>query len=302
MNRGEYVHLLGEKKALERLIAETPKKNAIMRASLRARLSRIEKAIANATLDQWEPARVRLTFKGNPVVGSHGILAEFGAEAVNGYAKSTASMAASIRAPLGASGPIPDKDHHQLMIIGTVIGSFGFELEERNPQTSLFDSPVKQAIERVQKVLSGTLGSDDDLAESVADIDRRALDNVRAFLKTVADNDAVCTVQFGDSVVSFANVDQVRNSIERLSKNNLQEQQREVSGELQGVLPDGRSFEFKVADSSQIIRGRIAPAIADPDVLNRELRKPMTVTLIVRRVGKRPPSYLLLKARPQQQP
>ena len=298
MNRGEYLHLLGEKTALERMLAETPEEDAIDRASLAARLRIVEDVLAQAKPDEREPARVQLTFKGRPVIGSHGIFAEFGMKAVNGFAESVAAMAASLSTPLAAMGPIPNRNQHQLLITSTALGSFGFELEEhRTGQLTLGDSSaVAQALDRTQSLLRGTLGTDDDLADSAAEADRRALDKVRAFLETLADNDAVCTVQFGESVVSFSDVGQVRTSIERLSQENLREDQEELRGELQGVLPKARAFEFKLADSSQVIRGKIAPTITDPDALNRELHQPVTIKVMVTRVGSGRPRYLLIEA------
>ena len=50
VNRGEYLQLLGEKTAVERMIAETPEEDAIDRASLSARLKNIEEALAQAEL------------------------------------------------------------------------------------------------------------------------------------------------------------------------------------------------------------------------------------------------------------
>jgi hypothetical protein len=194
-------------------------------------------------------------------------------------------------------GPIPNRDQHQLIITSTALGSFGFELEEhRSGQLRLGDaSAVAQALERTQSLLRGTLGTDDELADSAAEADRRALDKVRAFLATLADNEAVCTVQFGDTTVSFRDVGQVRASIERLSQENLREAQEELHGELQGVLPRARAFEFKLADTSQVIRGKISPTVADPDALNRALHQRVRIKVMVTRVGTGRPRYLLLE-------
>lgn len=298
MNRGEYLQLLAEKSAIERMIAETPEDDVLDRASLSARLKSVETILGQGKPDEREPARVRLTFKGRPVIGSHGIFAEFGMKAVNGFAESVTAMAASLIAPLAAMGPIPNRDQHQLLITDTALGSFGFELEEhRTRQLSLGDgSVVAQALDRTQSLLRGTQGTDDELADSAAEADRRALDKVRAFLEVLADNEAVCTVQFGESVVSFIDVGQVRTSIERLSQENLREEAEELRGELQGVLPKARIFEFKVADSSQVIRGKISPTVGDPDILNRELHRSTVIKVLVTRVGSGRPRYLLLEA------
>ncbi|MEO7331645.1 MAG: hypothetical protein ABI193_23930 [Minicystis sp.] len=297
MNRGEQLQLLGEKTALERMIAETPEEDALDRASLRARLTNVESALALAQPDEREAARVRLTFKGRPVIGSHGIFAEFGMKAVNGFTESVAAMAASLTAPLAATGPIPNRDQHQLLITSTALGSFGFELEEhRTGQLTLGDgSAGAQALDRTQSLLRGTQGTDDELADSALEADRRALDKLRAFLETLADNEAVCTVQVGESVVSFRDVGQVRTSIERLSQENLREEREELRGELQGVLPKARAFEFRLADSSQVIRGKISPTITDPDALNRELHREVRIKVMVTRVGSGRPRYLLIE-------
>lgn len=106
----------------------------------------------------------------------------------------------------------------------------------------------------------------------------------------------MCTVQLGESIVSFSDVGQVRTSIQRLSQENLREDPEELRGELQGVLPKSRVFEFKLADSSQVIRGKIGPSISDPAALNRELHRPTVIRVMVTRVGSGRPRYVMLEA------
>lgn len=218
-------------------------------------------------------------------------------EAVNGFTASVTAIAASLTAPLAAMGPTPNRGPHQLLITSTALGSFGFELEEhRAGQLLLGDSsPVAQAVDQTQRLLRGTLGTDDELADCAAELDRRALDKVRAFLQTLVENDAVCTVQIGESLVSFGDVGQVRTSLGRLSQENLRETEEVLNGELQGVLPKGRAFEFKLSDSAQVVRGKIAPAVVDPDALNRVLHQLVRITVMVTRAGSGRPRYLLLE-------
>lgn len=68
-------------------------------------------------------------------------------------------------------------------------------------------------------------------------------------------------------------------------------------GELQGVLPKARVFEFRLGDSS-VIRGKISRSVRDPDLLNRELHRRTAIHVMVTRVGNGPPRYLLLDAPP----
>jgi hypothetical protein len=287
-------HLQAEMAFLESAIADTPEDDVIERTSLSARLEAVASELQQLT-DAPAPARVRLTFRGRPVVSSHGIAADFGLKAVSGFADCVAAIAASLNAPLAPSGRIPSRDQHQLLITSTAGGSFGFDLEE--PRPGLFPgepSPVAQALDRAQLLLRGTQGTDDELADSAADTDRRALDKMRAFLQTLADNEAVCTVQVGESVVRFHDVGQVRTSLERLRQDHLRESREELRGELRGVLPDGRQFECRLADSGLMVRGKVGPAIETPDELQRYVGKQVVLTVSATRVGVGRPRYVLL--------
>jgi hypothetical protein len=88
-------------------------------------------------------------------------------------------------------------------------------------------------------------------------------------------------------------VNHLRTSTERLRDDNLREDTEEHDGEFQGVLPTGRTFEFKTTDH-KILRGKIGMDIEDADILNRDfLHKPVHVSLHVIRVGKGRPRYSL---------
>lgn len=117
-------YLQSEKTTLERMLDETPEDDVLDRASLESRLADLARTI-DEHAHRVAPARVRLTFKGRPVVGTHGIFADFGSKAVNSFTDSVTALAASLSAPLAAMGPIPNRDQHQLLITSTALGSFG---------------------------------------------------------------------------------------------------------------------------------------------------------------------------------
>lgn len=290
MNRGAYASVLAEMRAVERMLEETSEEDVIDRASLAGRLATLEAELAEVEAEP-ERARVRLTFRGRPVVGGHGIFAEFGAKAVNGFAESVAAIAASLHAPLAATGPIPNRDQHQLVITSTATGSFGFELEEHPAEERDGESTVARALERTQALLRSTQASDDELADSVADVDRRALEKVRAFLELLADHDAVCTVQLGASAFGFQDVGEVRRSLARLTQENLHETTEELAGELLGVLPEARQFELRIAGSGQVIRGKIAPTVTGE--LHRHVQHLVRARVVATRVGSGRPRYVL---------
>jgi hypothetical protein len=56
-------------------------------------------------------------------------------------------------------------------------------------------------------------------------------------------------------------------------------------GEFLGVLPDSRTFEFRLADSNEVVRGKVGLEIADPDVINRHLHQPVTIDVLAMRVA-----------------
>lgn len=298
MNQQDRLHLLAERKFLRERLAELPDSARIMRISTESRLRAIEERLAQEPVDEQEPARVRLTFNGRPVIGSYGIFAEFGMKAVSSFTDAVAAVAASLSSPLAAMGPIPNREQHQLLITSTALGSFGFELEEyRVGQLPLEEaSPVAQALERTQNLLQGTVGTDDQLADSAADTDPRALDKVRVFLQTLVDYEAICTMQYRDRGFRFTDVGQVRNSLARLGKDNLREDEQVFDGEFQGVLPKGRTFEFKLAGQDEVMRGKVGPAIRDADALNARLHQSARIKVMVTRVGNGRPRYVLIEA------
>ena len=82
--------------------------------------------------------------------------------------------------------PIPTREQNQLLIIGPALGSFGFELEEYRGQMILLEaSPVAQALEKTQNLLQGSLGSDEELADSASETDLCALEKIRSLLSTL---------------------------------------------------------------------------------------------------------------------
>jgi hypothetical protein len=297
MNRSDKYQLLAQRSALEKMIAETHPDEVLDLKSLQTRLVFVNQQISKLPVDERLPAKAKLTFRGRPVVGSHGIFAEFGLSATKAFADAVSMVAAGLSSPLASTGPIPNRDQNQLLITNTATGSFGFELEEHgNEELPLAgESTVSAALKKTQELLAGSLGSDDELAEAATGTDPRAVAAVRAFLDTLTTNEAVCAVEMGDYTFRFKDVGEVRRSWERLGQDNLREEVLTVEGEFQGVLPKRRTFEFKLTDSGDVIVGKIGATINDPDVLNNHLHTLVKLGLLTIRVGGGRPRYLLEK-------
>lgn len=292
----EYLYIASEIKELEAILASIPEEDVIDRMSLESRLEAAKEALA--AQPRRPTAKARLTFRGKPVFGSHGITADFGAKAAGAFSDAFAAVAASLSESLRAMGPIPNRDRNQLLITGTAIGSFGFEFELPSPQQpSLFpDEDAENAMAKIQTLFRLTAeGSDDEMAEIIEEVHPRAVKKIYEFLDVLVQQQAWCGLEFADHFFRYSNYDQLKTSSERLKDDNIQERQEEFRGEFQGVLPAGRSFEFKLSDQDGVIRGKIDLAIEDPHILNRLwLHRPVTVQVNVMQVGQGRPRFTLM--------
>lgn len=296
MNLQERRQLLAEKTSLERMLASLPESSVIDRMSLEARKAEVEEVLAAAPTPARQPVHARLTFRGKPIVGSHGMFAEFGAKAISAFTDAVAAIGASQITALGTRGALPNREEYQLLITGTAVGSFGFELEEAPSGETLFPemSSVDHAIEQTLRIMEASIGTDDELTEAIADADPRAVEALRAFLQTLADQEAICALEFKEEVFRFADVGQVRRSEGRLRQDNIHEEDKRLSGQFLGVLPHRRTFEFKVSESDEIITGKVGKDIDDAAAINHVLERSLTIQVHAKRAGSGRPKYTLL--------
>ncbi|MDZ7810502.1 MAG: hypothetical protein U5L11_10720 [Arhodomonas sp.] len=219
----ELEQLRAERAELGRLLDKLPEDSAIERMGLEARMERVENRLQELTQRGAEPARASLTFRGEPVVGSEGILADFGAVALQKFEQLVATFGAYLRTgELSPSGPLPARAEHRLMITGTAVGSFGFKLEERSdPEQGVLgivDSSAREALERVVRVMEGALDSEEALAEEVSDLDARSLRSLHDFMNVVAAREAWFRLEAAGHRVEFPDARQVRRTAERLQE------------------------------------------------------------------------------------
>ncbi|MBF0401154.1 MAG: hypothetical protein HQL90_10350 [Magnetococcales bacterium] len=293
----EHLSIASEIKELEAILASMPEDDVIDRMSVEARLEVAREALATLSR-QSPPEKVRLTFRGKPVSGSHGIAADFATKAAGAFSDAFVVVAAGLSEGLRAMGPIPNRDRNQLLITGTAIGSFGFEFELPLPlQPSLFpDEYPRNAMVKLQTLLRLTVeGSDDEMAEIIEEIHPRAVRRVYAFLDILVQQQAWCGLEFADRFFRYSSHEQLKTSYERLKDDNIRESEEICQGEFQGVLPQGRTFEFKLTDQDGLIKGKVDSAIEDPDILNRKwLHRPLTAKFNVMQVGQGRPRYTLV--------
>lgn len=292
----EFLALASEIKELESILKAIPAQNLIERIAFEERLTSA-KAILDKLPAYQHQEKARLTFRGRPVIGSHGIAADFGSKAAGAFADAFAAVVAGLNESLRYMGPIPDKAKNQLLITGTAIGSFGFEFELPSQQDDLFpeNEKTEEALEMMQTLLRVSAeGSDDEVTELVEAIHPRAVQKVAEFLDYLSQQQAWCGLEFKEQFFRYQNIEQLKISVERLQEENIHESDEEYTGEFQGVLPQSRTFEFKLLDQKGILKGKVDIAIDDPDLLNREwLHKTVNLKLHVIQVGKGRPRFTL---------
>ena len=300
MNIHDYRFLLSEQFALNRMIEGTPETDVIDRMSLEARLEEVEIQLKDYEGYSSHLVDGSLTFEGNPVVGSRGIDAEFGSKAVSAFSKAVNLVGASSHGPLKSKGRVPQKENYRLLITGTALGSYGFKVEAASQKpVPVGEVPsVESAVTQVKKILEASVKTDEELADTIGEIDNRALNGVHDFLKTVAENGAVCTLTFKGDMFRFRDSEQVRHSQKRLSRDHIREESVVLTGTVLGFFPHIPRIQLELtspesafwgSEVDKIIEAKVDPTIAP--AFDSLLHRDVTVDAQTRRVGLSRPTY-----------
>lgn len=283
---------------LDEMLAKIGPGRVIERVGLEARADALRAELS--ALGELPP-RVLLTFRGEPVVGTRAILAEFGGKAAALFSEAVATVSASSSTQLGSTGPLPQGAERQLRIVGTAIGSFGFELElpPREALPGLLPE-MPDAVESTLALIRGAQAGDEDaLSELIAEIHPRAAAKVHAFVKHVTDRNAGFAVSFGEQRAAVRDPQEGRAVLEALREDQIQQGELAIEARLSGVLPDARRFEARRESDGALLSGRIDRSAGDPEALLRAwLDTPARLQLRETRVRSGRPSYVLLAIEP----
>ncbi|GAA6202371.1 hypothetical protein [Aquicoccus sp. SU-CL01552] len=290
-------NLKAEIKQVQSILDEIPEENVIDRYSIEQRLEELNSNLMLLPDARTEAEKLSLTFRGEPVIGSRAISADFAGKAATTFHDAFSAILAGIKSRLRYSGPIPDKAQFPLMITGTALGSFGFEMEVPEDTPNLFDEPIgsSDAVIILKKLLRvSAVGSDDDISDIVEEIHPRAVSKVADFLSVLSKQSAWCGLEFRNDYFRYSDLEELKLSESRLRKENIEERTETYRGEFQGFLPVGRNFEFKVFDDDSVLKGRLGEDIGDTLELSRDwLFRPVTVKFNVVQVGQGRPRFTL---------
>lgn len=206
------------------------------------------------------PAGVALFFGGRPVVGSHGIHADFSSKALDSFQKIVSQRyAAEELGPLATRGRVPLKDNTHLLITDIVRGSFGFVLQAAAPsnEAEAADTSLKTVVDKVASTISRLAAQDDMMFdEAVAEIDERQKSTLSEFFKLLDTEGATMRLVEGerDFELNSASVKRARNRVEQLQ---ITDHTQEFAGQIAGWTDVSAKFELRLHNTREVIQGNV---------------------------------------------
>src|SRR5467141_3856680 len=160
--------------SVEALLDQLSDEDVMMRLGLEARRGELIAAIQDFDERGETGASADLFFGGRPVAGSRGIETEFAGNAVTRFQDLVAKLLAREVGELGQRGVVPNKDAATLHITKVVRGSFGFRLEEIEPQHEMVRTALKNALDNASQLLRAFAEPNDEkFQEAVEAVDNR---------------------------------------------------------------------------------------------------------------------------------
>lgn len=202
---------------------------------------------------QNNSASVAIFFGGKPVLGSKGVAAEFAGIALEQFQTLVSkTFAKNEIGQLGSRGKVPFKLQSELMITGLARGSFGFVLDEMSEQTELEASELSHIIDKATRILRDTAAQDEVVFENlIEELDARTLLALKDFFSNLDSNEATVRVVEGDLDITIDKAAAHRGKV-RTEATSIEEEMTEISGILEGLLPEHRKFEIRNEDGNLI--------------------------------------------------
>jgi hypothetical protein len=244
------------------LLAQLGDEDIMARFGLEARRDELQQAIEVLDAAPEEAvASAALFFGGSPVIGARGIESEFAGSAVTKFQDIIAKVLAHETGGLGQRGIVPNKGASTLHITNIVRGSFGFLLEEVQPQQPMLETSLKAAVDEATRLLDAFGEPDEEQFRSAVEtIDQRVLGTAREFFDLMRQSGATLRLVSGQTDRSFG-ADAVARAAERATSTTVDDSEETIRGQLAGVLPDAHQFEFRTGTDRGTIRGRVNRAL-----------------------------------------
>jgi hypothetical protein len=287
----EHDRTRAELASVEALLDQLSDEDVMTRLGLEARRDELIAAIRDFDEQEEEAtASAVLFFGGRPVAGSRGIESEFGGNAVTKFQDLVAKLLARRVGELGQRGVVPNKGAATLHITNVVRGSFGFLLEEIEPQRELVDTTLKAAVANAFELLRAfTEPNEEQFQEAVEAVDNRIVRTAGELFDLMRDSGATMRLVVGQSENIFGS-QAVAMAAERANTTEVEQTEEFMEGQLSGFLPDAHQFEFRAVASNgdtRTIRGKVDRGLTTNELTAFNLQLvnvPAKIRLLVKRV------------------
>lgn len=286
---------------IDELIRKTPERRVLERMGLESRRSDLIKEL-EAMSRAATSANVILSFAGQPVQDAPGISAQFAGAALIEFQNFVSVIDASKTRGIRDVGPIPDKDASALRVVGTVHGSFGFELQEAdNP---LFASSLSESVGDAARLIAAAGEGDDEFIEAVSEMDyARVQTKLASFLKVLKSARATCKV-ISEDTEAMLDAPSVDAAVERVDSTKIEEVEEHHEGKFAGVTLDSRHFDHAINEIGGVIKGRVDKRVDRATLAQWDrkwLNKPCMAVVhrqTITRLKKSKTTYTLLRLEP----
>jgi len=286
----EHDRTRAELASVEALLDQLSDEDVMTRLGLEARRDELRSAIQDFKEQAETTASAVLFFGGRPVAGNRGIESEFGGNAVTKFQDLVAKLLACKVGELGQRGVVPNKGAATLHITNVVRGSFGFLLEEIEPQHELVDTTLKGAVVNAFELLRAfSEPNEEKFQEAVEAVDDRIVATAGELFDLIRDSGATMRLVVGQSDNTFGS-QAVAMAAERANTTEIDETEEFMEGQLSGFLPDAHQFEFRAEAPNgdiRIIRGKVDRRLTTNELTAFNLQLvnvPAKVLLLVKRV------------------
>ena len=289
--------------ALEELLQTISPSNLASRLGLEEQRDELQKELVEIAASTEKLASVALYFGGKPVEGSRAIEAHFAANALSAYQEILSRVWYEGVQALNVDLKGVPKEASRLHITDVVHGSFGFVLEEIDENgIPLFKSALKEAMDKAVELISGIADMDDDVSSDVmAVMNSQVFSAVRKFYGVIRNSKAIFRLVEGSFDQTF-DVAAVERAYERAESTTTEDEEFDLEGELLGIIPIGRRFEFKRQDDGLIISGKVG-LLFSHEYLERVSKEQLTgrpcrgffQKRVINKVGRTREVYVLTK-------
>ena len=239
-------------------------------------------------------------FGGQPVVGTRGIESDFAGEAVSRFQDLVAKVMATDLGVLSERGVVPNKRAAALHITNITRGSFGFVLEEVEPRELPMESVLKSALVEATQLLDAFGQPGDAQYEHVLETaDPRVLGTLGTFFELMRKRRATLRL-VANEIECKLGTDAISRAAERAKSATTKSTQESIRGQLTGVLPEARRFEFEIENMGNMISGRFSGSFSENDLIEFsqewigiDVEAQMTVRRVYRKESLIRQSYVL---------